>query len=95
MKVKNSLTPAEVKLVIAEWKLPKKERMTQRELALRFNVAEITIRRALADEGLVKLKGHMSPTHESIINFLEAQGLNTLKKLQNFVVKARQGSNAK
>lgn len=95
MKVKNSLSPAEIQILIAEWKLPKEERQTQAELAARFNVATITVRRALADNGLVKLKGHMSPAQESILSFLESQGLNTLKKLQNFVVKARQGKDAK
>lgn len=95
MKVKNSLTPAEIKLIVVEWNLPKEDRMTQQELALRFNVAPITVRRALADNGLIKLKGHKTPEQELIIDFLEAQGLNTLKKVQNFVVKSRQGKNAK
>lgn len=95
MKVKNSLTPVEVKLIVSEWKLPKEDRMTQEDLALRFNVAPVTIRRALADNGLVKLKGYKTPEQEAIIDFLETQGLNTLKKLQNFVVKVRTGNNAK
>lgn len=91
MKTKNTLTPAEVQIIVAEWKLPKKERMTQRELAARFNVADVTIRRALADNGLVELKHHKTPAESALLDFLQAQGLNDLKKLQNFVVKARTG----
>jgi DNA-binding MarR family transcriptional regulator len=92
MKTRNSLTPAEIQILVAEWKLPKKERQTQQELALRFNVAEVTIRRALADAGLIELKHHKTPSERAILNFLQSQGLNELKKLQNFVVKARQGN---
>ena len=95
MKAKNRLTPAEATVVVSEWKRPKGERPTQQELALRFNVAPVTIRRALAEEGLVDLAGYKTVKETAIIEFLKAQGLNDLSKLTNFVVKARTGNRAK
>lgn len=91
MKLKNSLTPAEVQILVAEWQRPKGERPTQAEAASRFNVSPITVRRALADNGLVKLTSHKTPAQAALLEFLESQGLNDIKKLHNFVVKARQG----
>ena len=95
MKTRNNLTPAEVAVVVAEWKLPKGERPTQAELGLRFNVAAITVRRALAEAGLVKLASYMTRKDTAIIEFLKSQGLNDLQNLKNFVVKARKGNRAK
>ena len=94
MKTRNNLTPAEVAVVVAEWKLPKGERPTQAELGLRFNVAAITIRRALAEEGLVNLASYMTRKETAIIEFLKSQGLDDLQKLKSFVVKARTGNRA-
>lgn len=95
MKTKNTLTPAEATVVVSEWKRPKGERPTQQELALRFNVAPVTIRRALAEDGLIELASYKTVKETAIIEFLKSQGLNDLQKLTNFVVKARTGNRAK
>ena len=95
MKTKNRLTTAEATVVVSEWKRPKGERPTQQELAYRFNVAPVTIRRALAEEGLVDLAGYKTAKETAIIEFLKSQGLNDLSKLTSFVVKARTGNRAK
>ena len=95
MKTKNRLTPAEATVVVSEWKRPKGERPTQQELAYRFNVAPITIRRALAEEELVELASYKTAKETAIIEFLKSQGLNDLSKLTSFVVKARTGKRAK
>ena len=95
MKIRNNLTPAEATVVVSEWKRPKGERPSQQELALRFNVAPVTIRRALAEEGLVKLAGHKTKKDTAILDFLESQGLNDIDTLRKFVVKARQGKSVK
>ena len=94
MKTKNHLTPAEVAVVVAEWQLPKGERPTQQELGLRFNVSPVTVRRALAENGLVKLASYKTRKETAIIEFLIAQGLNDLHKLNGFVAKARKGKSA-
>lgn len=95
MKTQNRLTPAEAAVVVSEWKRPKGERPTQQELAYRFNVAPITIRRALAEEGIIDLAGYKTAKDTAIIEFLKSQGLNDLSKLTSFVVKARTGNHAK
>lgn len=95
MKSKNSLTPADVAVLVAEWKRPKGERMTQAEAAARFGVAVVTVRRALVEHGLAKLSDHKTTKDAEILDFLESQGLNDLKKLTQFVVKARQGKSVK
>lgn len=91
MKTRNTLSPAEINVVVAEWQRPEGERTTQTELAYRFNVAPVTIRRALAENGLLELASYKTQADTEILEFLKAQGLNDLKKLSNFVVKARQG----
>ena len=91
MKTRNTLSPAEINVVVAEWQRPVGERATQTELAYRFNVAPVTIRRALAENGLVELAGYKTQADTEILEFLKAQGLNDLKKLSDFVVKTRQG----
>lgn len=95
MKKRNHLVPAEVNVVVAEWKRPKGERPTQNELALRFNVASVTIRRALAEAGLLKLVGYKTADEEVILEFLTSQGLDNIDALRKFVVKARTGQNGK
>lgn len=94
MKPRNSLTPADIKVIVAEWQRPKGERPLQSELASRFNVAPVSIRRALAEHGLVALKGYKTHKDSAIIEFLKSQGLNDLKKLSDFVVKARKNKSA-
>ena len=95
MKAKNYLTPAEVTVVASEWKRPKGERPTQSELALHFNVAPVTVRRALAEEGLLELAGYKTAKDTAIIEFLKSQGLNDVDTLRKFVVRARTGKRAK
>ena len=70
MKSRNQLTPADATAVVAEWNRPKGERQTQQELALRFNVAPITIRRALAEAGMLELAGHKTAKDTAILEFL-------------------------
>ena len=95
MKSRNSLTPQEEAVVVAEWKRPKGERPSQQELAFRFNVSPVTIRRALAEAGLSELAGYKTAADTEILEFLKLQGLNNITSLRNFVVKARQGNRAK
>lgn len=95
MKARNYLTPAEQTVVVSEWMRPKGERPTQSELGLRFNVAPVTIRRALAEEGLIELAGYKTHKDTAIIDFLKSQGLNDVDALRKFVVKARTGNRAK
>lgn len=95
MKTKNTLSPAETNVVVAEWQRPKGERATQTELAFRFNVAPVTVRRALAEHGLVELVGYKTQADTAILDFLKSQGLNDIKKLSAFVVKARQAKSVK
>lgn len=95
MKKRNHLTPSEAAVVVAEWQRPKGERPTQEDLALRFNVASVTIRRALAEAGIIQLAGYMTKTDQSLLDFLEAQGLRNLSNLRKFVVKARTGNASK
>lgn len=95
MKKRNYLTPTEVAVIVAEWNRPVGERATQQDLALRFNVAPVTVRRALAEEGLLELASYKTKKETAIIEFLKSQGLNDYNKLQRFVVRARQGHNAK
>lgn len=95
MKKRNHLTPSEAAVVVAEWQRPKGERPTQEDLALRFNVASVTIRRALAEAGIIQLASYMTKTDQSLLDFLEAQGLRNLSNLRKFVVKARTGNASK
>ena len=95
MKRKNHLTPAEQTVVVAEWQRPKGERPTQQDLAHRFNVADATVRRALAEAGLINLAGYKTKSDTAILEFLAAQGLNNIDTLRKFVVKARTGNCAK
>lgn len=95
MKTRNNLTPSEVAVVKAEWMRPKGERPTQVELAHRFNVAEVTVRRALAEEGLLELAGYKTKKDTEILEFLKSQGLNELNALRKFVTKARTGKHGK
>lgn len=95
MKARNTLTPAEVNVVVSEWQLPKGDRPTQQELALRFNVSAVTIRRALAEKGLMELAGYKTETDTAVLEFLKSQGLSDLNALRKFVVKARSGKRGK
>lgn len=95
MKKRNYLSAAEVKVVVAEWSLPKAERPTQQDLALRFNVAPVTVRRALAEEGLLDLAGYKTKKETQIIEYLKLHGLNDISRLEKFVNKARTGNSAK
>lgn len=67
------------------------DKPTQQELAYQYQCSPVTIRRALAEEGVLQLKGYKTENEEQIIDFLRAQGLNKLDVLQEFVAKARTG----
>lgn len=64
----------------------------QHELALQYNCAPVTIRRALAEEGLIELKNHKTQKDSEILSFLQSQGLRDINKLRDFVNKARTGN---
>lgn len=89
MKKRNYLTAVEEGIIKSEWSKPKEDRPTQQDLALRFNVAPVTVRRALAEEGMVNLKGYQTKKDHAIIEFLKSQGLHDVNALRNFIVRAR------
>ena len=95
MKKRKSLTPSEAVVVVAEWQRPKGERPTQEDLASCFNVSPVTIRRALAEAGLMKLVGYKTVKESALLEFLESQGLNDIDTLRKFIVKARNNSRGK
>lgn len=90
-----ALTPAQIAVLSAYWKLPKNERPSQEALALEFGVAPVTIRRALAEEGFIKLASYKTKKETAVLEFLESQGLDDLNKLRSFVSKARTGHRGK
>ena len=71
------------------------DKPTQEELARQFHCAPITIRRALAEEGVLQLKGYMTENQQQVFEFLTAQGLTDIEKLREFVAQARMGNGAK
>lgn len=91
-KVKH-LTPRERAIVATLYK--SEDKPTQEELARQFHCAPITIRRALAEEGVLQLKGYMTENQQQVFDFLTAQGLSDIEKLKEFVVQARMGNGAK
>lgn len=68
------------------------DKPTQEELAHQFHCSPVTIRRALAEEGVIQLKGYKTEKEEEVINFLISQGLQKLEDLQDFVSRARTGT---
>lgn len=95
MKSRNHLTPAEQTVVVAEWQRPKGERPSQQELAYRFIVSPVTVRRTLAEAGLINLAGYKTKKDTAMLEFLKSQGLDNIDNLRKFVVKARTGNRAK
>ena len=79
--------------IAREWK--KEDHRTQQELAFEYGVSRVTIRRALAEQGLMELVGYKTRNDAALLAFLEAQGLRDLPALKEFVIKARTGRNAK
>lgn len=68
------------------------DKPSQQELAYQFHCSPVTIRRALAEEGVLQLKGYKTEKDEEVLNFLAAQGLQKIEDLQAFVVRARTGN---
>lgn len=67
------------------------DKPTQEELAYQYHCSPVTIRRALAEEGVIQLKGYKTEKEEEVIDFLISQGLQKLEDLQDFVTRARTG----
>lgn len=89
----NTLTAQDRKNIVAAY-TSKEDRKNQSDLALQYGCSPVTIRRALAEEGLVKLKGYKTESEEAILEFLSSQGLNDITRLRSFVVQARSGHSA-
>lgn len=70
------------------------DRKNQLELALQYNCAPVTIRRALAEAGVLKLKNYKTAKEDALLHFLTSQGLDDISRLRDFVVKARTGNSA-
>lgn len=79
--------------IAREWK--QEDHRTQQEIAFEYGVSTVTIRRALAEQGLMELVGYKTRNDTALMTFLEAQGLRDLPALKEFIIKARTGRNAK
>ena len=95
MARQRTLTPAEEAVIVANWNLPKGQRPSQEALALEYGVAPVTIRRALAEAGLIELASYKTKRETALLAFLESQGLNDMDKLRKFINKARTGNRGK
>ena len=93
MAKQQGLTITQEQEIAREWK--KEDHCTQQELAFEYGVSTVTIRRALAEQGLMELVGYKTRNDAALLAFLEAQGLRDLLALKEFVIKARTGRNAK
>ena len=79
--------------IAREWK--QEDHRTQQEIGLEYGVSSVTVRRALAEQGLMELVGYKTRNDAALLTFLEAQGLRDLPALKEFIIKARTGRNAK
>ena len=61
---------------------------SQQELAQEFGVSTITIRRALAELGLVKLTKYKTDAEIVLLEKLAGMGINSVKDLQEFIDKS-------
>ena len=66
-----------------------KRKYTQEELANHFHVAPVTIRRALAEQGLVELASYKTRRETKLLALLEAEGIKTTKQLEHLFYEAR------
>ena len=58
-----------------------KQKYTQAELASQFLVAPVTIRRALAEQGLLDLVGYKTRNEAALLIELKAAGIDSLERL--------------
>lgn len=65
-----------------------KRKYTQEELANHFHVAPVTIRRALAEQGLVELVGYKTRRETKLLEMLAAEGIRTPQQLEDLIHEA-------
>lgn len=83
-KARNALTRSEEKEVARLYQLKDangKAKYTQQELASQFFVAPVTIRRALAERGVLELVGYKTRKETELLNALKAAGIISLVEL--------------
>lgn len=59
-----------------------KRKYTQEELSRLFHVAPVTIRRALAEQGLLELTGYKTRKETKLLKMLKDYGVETPKDLE-------------
>ncbi len=82
------LTISEEKQVAAMYQKTKfngKRKYTQEELANHFHVAPVTIRRALAEQGLVELVGYKTRRETKLLEMLAAEDIHTPQQLEDLI----------
>lgn len=62
-----------------------KRKYTQEELANHFHVAPVTIRRALAEQGLVELVGYKTRRETKLLEMLAAEDIHTPQQLEDLI----------
>lgn len=62
-----------------------KRKYTQEELANYFHVAPVTIRRALAEQGLVKLVGYKTRRETKLLEMLADEDIHTPQQLEDLI----------
>ena len=62
-----------------------KRKHTQEELANHFHVAPVTIRRALAEQGLVELVGYKTRRETKLLALLAAANISTPQQLEDLI----------
>lgn len=85
------LTISEEKEVAAMYQKTKfngKRKYTQEELANHFHVAPVTIRRALAEQGLVELVGYKTRRETKLLEMLAAVDIHTPQQLEDLINEA-------
>lgn len=85
------LTITEEKQVAALYQktgLNGKRMHTQEDLANHFHVAPITIRRALAEQGLVELVGYKTRRETKLLEMLAAEGIHNPQQLEDLIHEA-------
>lgn len=66
-------------------KLYQTGKYTQEELANKYHVAPITIRRALAEQGVVKLVGYKTRKENRMLQLLENYGVTKSSQLEEIL----------
>lgn len=61
------------------------QKHTQAELAQQFHVAPITVRRALAEQGVIELVGYKTRKETSLLELLKENNITTLKDLRELL----------